>query len=430
MYGRSNNCCLITPEKTGPGTGRQCAGLSFAKEFILKINRKDINKKEIVFVFLFVCVLIVLAFLPTGFEKQIYLHSEGVQADVVDVDNTGVYNNGLITQGAQDCKVRILTGTHKGEVVSGTNYFSGKLEFDKVFDIGDTAWVLLEFDDGNNIISANMVDHYRINLEVILLCVFAVCLIAFSGFTGIRTLLSFAFALLSIWKILIPCMLKGVHPILAALVVGNVLTIATLLLVAGFTRKAYTAIASSVLCSLVTCLLAVVMGDIFKISGAVMQWSESLLYAGFERLDLTGIFQAGIYLACSGAILDLAIDISAALEEIHKNNPDISRKSLIGSGITIGRSVVGSQTTTLLLAYMGSYISVMMVYMAQGTPFMNILNSKMIASEILHTLVGCIGLVLVSPLTSFICGFIYIRKKKSSVCTEGARNLAEESFPE
>lgn len=132
-----------------------------------------------------------------------------------------------------------------------------------------------------------------------------------------------------------------------------------------------------------------------------------LLYAGFEALDLTAIFQAGIYLACSGAILDLAIDISSALDEIVVNSPTITRKSLIKSGLTIGKSIVGSQTTTLLLAYMGSYISIMMVYMAQGTPLLNILNSKMIAAEILHTFIGCIGLVMVSPLTSVICGFAY-----------------------
>ena len=143
--------------------------------------------------------------------------------------------------------------------------------------------------------------------------------------------------------------------------------------------------------------------------GAVMQWSESLLYAGYSNLDLTAIFQAGIYLACSGAILDLAIDISSALDEIIVNNPNIGKGQLIKSGLTIGKSVVGSQTTTLLLAYMGSYISIMMVYMAQGTPLMSIFNTKMIASEILHTFVGCIGLVLVSPLTSLICGFIYER---------------------
>ena len=242
--------------------------------------------------------------------------------------------------------------------------------------------------------------------------VFALVLILFSGYTGIRTLLSFAFAILSIWKILIPSMLYGANPLLTALLIGNLLTIVTLLLVAGFSKKAYAAIISSVTSSLATCLLAIFFGNIFNIHGAVMEGSESLLYSGFLGLDLTSIFQAGIYLASSGAILDLAIDISSALEEIVIYQPKITRKALLLSGINIGRSVVGSQTTTLLLAYMGSYITIMMVYMAQGTPLMNILNSKPIAAEILHTFVGCIGLVLVSPLTSFVSAIMFEDKTK------------------
>ncbi|MEL7567473.1 MAG: YibE/F family protein [Dehalobacterium sp.] len=368
---------------------------------------KSINRKEAVFLFIFICILSILIILPTGFEKQIYLNAEGARAKVISVNNAGTYSTGLIKQGAQSCTILIESGEHKGQQVEATNLYSGKMEFDKVFVPGDTAWVLLERDSNNNIIFANMVEHYRIDKELFLIAIFAVCLTLFSGFTGVRTLLSFAFALISIWKILIPCMLNGINPVLVALAVGNAIAIITLLLVAGFTKKAFTAIAGTVVCSLATCFIAVIWGEIFKIHGAVMQWSESLLYAGFENLDLTSIFQAGIYLACSGAILDLAIDISAALDEIVKNNPSVSRRDLILSGLTIGKSVVGSQTTTLLLAYMGSYISVMMVYMAQGTPLMNILNSKMISSEILHTFVGCIGLVLVSPLTSVICGLAY-----------------------
>lgn len=377
-----------------------------------KILNKRISRKEAVFVLVFVIILAILAILPTGFEKQIYFHSEGVKAKVVTVDDSGTYNNGLIKQGGQSCSIKILTGSHKGDTVTGTNLYIGKMEFDKVFIPGDTAWVLLEFDGNGSVIYANMVEHYRIDLEILLIGLFAVLLIIFSGFTGVRTLLSFTFALFCIWKLLIPFMLKGYNPVVVALLIGNAITVATLLLVAGFTKKAYAAIISSVLCSLVTCCLAILLGGIFKISGAVMQWSESLLYAGFEHLNLTLIFQAGIYLACSGAILDLAIDISAALDEIVAHSPDITRKQLIRSGMTIGKSVVGSQTTTLLLAYMGGYISVMMVYMAQGTPMMNILNSKMIASEVLHTFVGCIGLVLVSPLTAVICGILYQRKTR------------------
>ncbi len=355
----------------------------------------------------FIVLLALLWWIPTGFQKQIYVNSEGVKAKVVEVNNKGVYSTGMIQQGDQRCTIEILEGEHKGQQVEGMNLLTGKLEFDKMFKPGDEAWVLLELDSSNEVIFANMVDYYRIDQQIFLIGLFVILIIAFSGFTGVRTLLSFSFALFSIVKILIPCLLKGIPPLLVALMVGNLLTVMTLLLVAGCNKKAYTAIISSMICSLMTCLLAVVFGDLFKMHGAVMDWSESLLYAGYQNLDLTAIFQAGIYLACSGAILDLAIDISAALDEVIKNNPSVSRVNLIKSGLSIGKSVVGSQTTTLLLAYMGSYITILMVYMAQGTPLMSILNSQKVSSEILHTFVGCIGLVLVSPLTAIICGIVY-----------------------
>ncbi len=374
---------------------------------LFAVNRRRWDRKNLIVAGVFAGLLILLALMPTGFERQIYYNSEGVWATVLTVDNSGVYNTGLVKQGAQQCKIRIETGGHKGEVVDATNLYSGKLEFDKVFEVGDSAWVLLERDDSNNIVFANMIEHYRALDEILLIAAFAVCIVVFAGYTGLRTLLSFGFALMCIWKILIPGMLKGYDPILIALIVGNVITIATLLLVAGFGKKAWSAIAGAVTCSLVTCLLAVVCGNVFKIHGAVMQWSESLLYAGYENLDLTAIFKAGIYLACSGAILDVAIDISSALDEIVANSPCITRKELARSGFVIGRAVAGSQTTTLLLAYMGSYISIMMVYMAQGTPMMNIFNSKIFAAEILNTFVGCIGIVLVSPLTSLVSGMAY-----------------------
>ena len=373
----------------------------------------------------FIVLLALLWWIPTGFQKQIYVNSEGVKAKVVEVNNKGVYSTGMIQQGDQRCTIEILEGEHKGQQVEGMNLLTGKLEFDKMFKPGDEAWVLLELDSSNEVIFANMVDYYRIDQQIFLIGLFVILIIAFSGFTGVRTLLSFSFALFSIVKILIPCLLKGIPPLLVALMVGNLLTVITLLLVAGCNKKAYTAIISSMICSLMTCLLAVVFGDLFKMHGAVMDWSESLLYAGYQHLDLTAIFQAGIYLACSGAILDLSIDISAALDEVIKNNPSVSRANLIKSGLSIGKSVVGSQTTTLLLAYMGSYITILMVYMAQGTPLMSILNSQKVSSEILHTFVGCIGLVLVSPLTAIICGIVYCPRHHCEVGIETSPLIPE-----
>lgn len=368
---------------------------------------KNVNRKEAVFIITLLIVLAVLIILPTGFQKQEYRFTEGVRAKVISVNNMGIYSSGIFKLGDQSALIEIETGSRKGEQIWANNMLTGSMSVDKIFQEGDKAWVLIGFDEDNNINFANMIDHYRVDKEILLIGVFAVVIVIFSGYTGIRTLLSFAFALLSIWKILIPAMLRGYNPLIVALLAGNILTIVTLLLVAHFSKKAYAAIISAVICSLATCLLAIIFGNLFNIHGAVMEGAESLLYAGFMNIDLTSIFQAGIYLASSGAILDLAIDISSALEEIVNNNPGVTKAELIKSGLNIGKSVVGSQTTTLLLAYMGSYITVMMVYMAQGTPMMNILNSKPIAAEMLHTFVGCLGLVLVSPLTSIICGLIY-----------------------
>ncbi|GFN34849.1 YibE/F family protein [Tepidimicrobium xylanilyticum] len=372
------------------------------KDILGKVNRKEIG-----FILSLLIILTILALLPTGFDKQLYINTEGVKAKVLSVDNSNVINTGLFKHGDQRATIQIETGSYRGQVIDASNMLKGSLAEDKIFVEGDKAWVLIGFDEDGNINFANMVEHYRLNKEIVLIGCFAVIIVLFSGFTGTRILLSFAFALLSIWKILIPSMLKGFNPIIISLIVGNSLTIITILLVTGFTRRAYAAIISSISCSFVTCILAIIFGNYFNIHGAVMDWSESLLYSGFLKLNLTAIFQAGIYLACSGAILDLAVDISSALDEIVKNNPKITFRNLIASGMNIGKSVVGSQTTTLLFAYMGSYLSIMMVYMAQGTPILNILNSKTIAAEILHTFVGCIGLVLVSPLTSITCGLLF-----------------------
>ncbi|MGX4599656.1 YibE/F family protein [Faecalimicrobium sp. JNUCC 81] len=375
-------------------------------------NNNILHNKNIIFSIICIISIGILLLIPTGFEKQIYTNAEGVKAQVLSTDESAIYDTGLIKQGDQICEVEILSGDFKGKKVRAVNLLTGSLETDKIFNAGDKAFILLEKSEDGNIVFANMVDHYRLNLEVILISLFVIVLVIFSGSTGIRTVISFAFTLICILKLFVPMLLKGYHPILLALVIGILISTVTLILVGGFTKKAYCAILGSVFASLVTCILAIIFGNIFKIHGTVMQWSESLLYSGFQDLNLTLIYQSGIYLSCSGAILDLAIDISASVDELVDKNPKLSKKEILLSGITIGKSIVGSQTTTLLLAYMGSFIGVMMVYMAQGTPLLSILNTRFISSEILQTFVGCIGLVIVSPLTATICSYVYTKKSE------------------
>lgn len=368
-----------------------------------------IQKTQQLFSTVCLIVIIVLMLLPTGFEKQIYKNAEGVKAQVIATDESTVYQAGLLRQGSQTCQLKVLQGNFKGEQIEGVNLLTGKLELDKLYEVGDTAYVLLEKDEANTIIYANMIDYYRLDKELVLISIFAICLLIYAGRTGARTILSFLVSLVCIWKVLIPTLLKGYHPMVISLCIGNVMAVITLLLVGGFTKKAYCAIIGTIAASFITGIMAILFGWYFKIDGAVMAWSESLLYAGFESLNLTLIYQSAIYLACLGAIVDLSMDIAVSLEEIVKKKSDLTRKAVFTAGMHIGRSVVGSQITTLLFAYIGGFITIMMVYMAQGTPLISILNTQSIASEILHTFVGCMGLIVVAPLTAFIGSRMYIK---------------------
>ena len=108
--------------------------------------------------------------------------------------------------------------------------------------------------------------------------------------------------------------------------------------------------------------------------------------------------------------MDLAMDIAAGIEEVALHNPGLSRRELMMSGVRIGRSVVGTMTTTLLLAYSGGYLTLLMMFAVQGTPATDFLNNPLVAAEVVKTLIGSFSLVLVAPLTAVISGWLFGKK--------------------
>lgn len=369
---------------------------------------KTFNNPDAISVFLVTVLVIALIFIPTGFPTNAYPDSVRAAALVLETNDSTLYSTGIVRQGVQTCTLQILNGPFKGQIVEGTNRLMGKMEMDKVFAKGDKAFVVMDTHEGQ-IQFVNMIDHYRINLELLLFGSFMLLLIGYAGWTGAKALLSFVLTVLMIWKVLIPALLKGWNPIVVSMCVVVLLTLVIILLVGGYNRKSLVAIAGSLAGTLLTCALAVIFAAQFKVHGAIMPFSESLLYSGYDYLNLTDIFIAAIFIASSGALMDLAMDISAAMYEIVQNNPYISTREAIKSGLNIGRAVIGTMTTTLLLAYSGGYIALMMVFMAQGTPAINIFNLKYVSAEILHTIVGSFGLVTVAPFTTFAAGFVFTR---------------------
>ncbi|HIW50083.1 MAG TPA: YibE/F family protein [Candidatus Blautia intestinavium] len=362
-----------------------------------------------------VLLIVILIALPTGYEDAvIYQGTDKVKAKVLSTDESAVRSSGLIQSGEQYCEVELLEGKFKGDETRAVNMLSGSLESDKIFEEGDVAHVVVSYND-DGITSVTMNDHYRIDKELILAGIFILFLILFAGGTGLRAVCSFAITILTIWKILVPAYLGGANPIWCGILITAFLTLLIIFFVYGFDMKTLAACGGAFLGVLVTCILGCVFTDAFKIHGAVMSYSESLLYAGYQDLSLTRIFMSAIFIGASGAMIDLSVDITSAVNEVVHKKPGIGWKEAMLSGMNVGRAAMGTMTTTLLLAYSGGYIALLMTFMAQGTPIENILNYKYVSAEILQTIVGSLGLVTVAPLTALTSGILLTGKRYKAV---------------
>ncbi|MCX7655059.1 MAG: YibE/F family protein [Treponemataceae bacterium] len=369
-----------------------------------------VHRQDIAFTLLVTLASGVLFFIPTGFTSP---YPEGsflwAKARILSTDNSTVKTIGPSKHGSQQLELEILNTRFKGQHYSATNNLLGKKELDKWFSPGDTAFVILDLTpDRTEIAHINVMDHFRLEGIAVLFLLFIIVLLGFAGWIGFKAFISFVFSVALILKMLLPLMLYGWDPLLLTFLVVTILTFVIIFLVGGFTKKGLVSFIGSMGGVALTTVLAYLFTSWFKIHGAVRPFAENLLYMGFDWISLPRLFTAGVFLASSGAVMDLSMDISAAMAEIVHKHPRISRGELIKSGFTVGRHVVGTMTTTLLLAYTGGYTALMMTFIAQGIPLPNIINMIYVAAEIIHTMVGSFGLVMVAPITAIAGGLVYV----------------------
>lgn len=379
------------------------------------MEQKQIKRQERITVLLNALIVLILILIPTGYEDAVIKdNAERIPARVISVDNEHIIDTGLVRAGEQDCQVELLVGNFRGEVHTAVNMLAGSLEQDKIFQPGDLALVMVSQTD-SRVIGVSTIDHFRIHWEILLLIIFFGILILFAGWMGVRAILAFTMTILMLWKVLVPMYLNGINPIISGLLLTGFLIVMVISLVYGFSRRWLAAVSGTMIGLIVTCVLGIVATRGLKIHGAVMAFSESLLYSGYQRLNLTEIFMASIFIGSSGAMLDLAVDITSAVYEVTEKRPDLNWREAMKSGAQVGRAALSTMTTTLLLAYSGGFISLLMVFMAQGTPIINILNLKYVAAEMVHTMVGSFGLVTVAPFTAFTAGVLLAKNDKSWV---------------
>lgn len=332
-------------------------------------------------------------------------------AIVLEADNTDLQKHGLLEYGTQVLKVEIRSGPLKKKIFQAENLIRAQMELDKKFKSGDRIIVVMQPDANPDTAVIRAQDFDRTLWTWVLAGLFCVFLCIFGRWTGVKALFSFFLSVMVIWKAVIPLVLQGWAASWTIFACVCFLTAAIMYLIAGINRKGTAAFLGAISGVFAGLCMSHLFTWLMNINGATMPYVQALYYSGFENLNLQDIFTGAVILASSGAVMDLGMDIASGVEEVAIHNETLTAKQLTASGLRIGRSVVGTMTTTLLLAYSGGYITLLMMFAIQGNSILEILNNPLVAAESVKTLIGSFSLVLVAPFTAIFSGILLHKKQ-------------------
>lgn len=326
------------------------------------------------------------------------------------------YSGGSIEDSVQRLEVKIIEGQFKGEIVEAEYPLS--LDFiggqnNSLLRAGDEVLMTLELDDNDNITSAVIYNPVREKSIIFLIILFAVIILSVGRLKGFKALVSLIFTVLAIVVILLPLLIKGRNPMLVTIGTSVVITGVTILLVGGFNKKSLAAILGTTGGVVAAGLIAQIIGYTAKLTGLGTEESQLLLYIPQNvSFNYRGLLFSGIILGALGACMDVGMSLASAMFEIKEQNPELNRLQLISSGMNIGRDMMGTMANTLILAYVGGCLPLMMVLMAHNMPLSDIINQDGFASEVMRSLAGSIGLILTIPLTALVASFLCEGKGK------------------
>jgi len=308
-------------------------------------------------------------------------------------------------------EARITRGERRGAIVTASQS-SGDFALGELKEVEEGDTVLLVY---NEFIGEWFLDGYlRSNRLFALAIVFTLCILLFGRRKGFNTLLSLALTCGAVFGVFIPAILAGKNIYVMSLLICAYVIAMTLLLVVGFNKKALAAAIGCASGLAVTGIIALVMDRALFLTGLVDGNSRFLVnLQGAITIDLRAIIFAGIIIGAMGAIMDVALSIASSLWEIKEKARAIKFETLFRSGLTIGRDIMGSMANTLILAYIGTSLSVVLLLTVYSDSLFSLLNEEMIVVEILKSLSGILGILFAMPLTAFFCAILYLRKERS-----------------
>ncbi|OUQ24150.1 YibE/F family protein [Flavonifractor sp. An135] len=304
--------------------------------------------------------------------------------------------------GTQLLEVEVLSGPWKGSVLETYNYLTAYANVD--CSVGTRIIVRLEEGDNGEPYVVSVPNYDRGTILFGMLAVFALILVAIGGKKGLMALLGLVYTLAGVWFLLIPMILKGLPSIPSAIAVAALTAVASLLMLTGFSRKTLCAALGCVCGVAAAGLFAWAVGQITPISGFNMSEAEELVLRAYDSdLEIRGLLVSGILIAALGAVMDVAMSISSACWELREVDPTLSAGRLFRSGLNIGRDAMGTMANTLILAFAGASLNMLILFQVYGYPLIQILNSDGMAVELIQSVAGSVGILLTVPLVALFC---------------------------
>lgn len=316
-------------------------------------------------------------------------------------------SEGVLQIKSQYAKVKILSGKHKGEIIIAENAIVEQMSYNIFIHEGQEILIALEEDEKGEITVAYVAEIARQKYLFYLAVAFMLSLAIIGGLKGVKAVLTLILTVVAVIKVLLPLILRGYNPIIVSVGVCITMTCVTLFTINGINKKTLTAVIGTIGGVLVAGGIAFFVGSMASLTGLGDEEAQMLMYIPQQvNFDFKGILFAGIIIGALGAVMDVGMSIASSMCEVEAAKPEISTKDLIKSGMNVGRDVMGTMSNTLILAYTGGSLQLMLLFMAHDFSIMEVINWDMIASEVVRALAGSIGLIFTIPLTAMVAGTI------------------------
>lgn len=246
---------------------------------------------------------------------------------------------------------------------------------------------------------------------------FVLAVILLGGKQGIRSLLSLAASFLAIFYILLPGLLHGWNPLLTSIVVASAILFFAIFLTHGFNRESVVAYGGTMISVFLTSILAIVAVKVTYLSGLSADESVYLNFNTGGTLDFTGLLLGAVIIGVLGVLDDIAVTQAAIVSELYDSNKSITRMEVYGRAMRVGREHVGALVNTLVLAYTGTALPLLLFFKTQQYGFTTAINMEIFTTEIIRTITGSIGLIVTVPIVTLLAVYFlkgYVSKHSHS----------------